>query len=120
MCSQKDIERIDSGKYVVVLKWEHYIKLWAPIFGFLSLIVAATIWKTNIENRTFSDVVQKQEVLYFVSRGRVMTDIEKASITAHMKDEGVHMNVEERIEMKIVLDRVDTNLSKLLENKSNK
>jgi hypothetical protein len=91
MCSKKDIDRIDSGKYVVVMKWEHYVKLWTPIVAFLSFVVYATVWKITIEQKVFDDVKQKQEVLYFISRGRAFTDIEKAELVEHIGSEVGHM-----------------------------
>ena len=123
MCSNKDIERIDSGKYVVVLKWEHYIKLWAPIAGFLGLVVAATVWKTMLEQKAFDDVKQKQEVLYFVSRGKALTDIERASVLSHVKSLEGHMSTLEaakffvpRTEFIATLTTQNIILQKILDN----
>lgn len=113
MCSEKDIQRIDSGKYVVVLKWEHYLKLWTPITALLTLLIGATVWKTSIEQKVFDDVEQKQEVLYFVSRGRALTDIEKANIINHMENEDVHMTTKDKIKFFVPRVELESQLESL-------
>jgi len=69
MCTQKDIEKIDSGKYIVVNKNEHRVKLYFPIIALsitlLTFIVSGTWWSSSIDS--------------------------------HIKDENVHMPYEKKI-----------------------
>lgn len=123
MCSKEDINKIDSGKFVVVSKWEHYIKLWTPLLSFLGLVIAATVWKTEIEQRTFDDVRQKQEALYFLSQEQVITEAEKAELDSHMHNSDIHATTVERMqlfiprsEMKVILEAINDNLKRIIEN----
>ena len=63
MCDQETIRKIDAGKLKVVNPWEHYLKLWSPLFFFLSSIVYITVWVTKIEANGFDSPKQKENII---------------------------------------------------------
>lgn len=62
MCDKETVQKIDSGKYVAVPKWEHYIKLWSPAIFFFSAIVYVTIWVKDVTALSFDNSSQKEGV----------------------------------------------------------
>ena len=71
MCDKETIQKIDSGKYIVVPKWEHLLKLWSPFIFALSSIVYVTIWVKDITALSFDTSEQKEGVKTMYSTYKV-------------------------------------------------
>lgn len=94
MCDQKTIDRINSGKYVAVPKWEHWIKLWTPIVAIVIFIVSIIQWYDNAEGRMFDSQQQKYEVLneLHYDSANLLKPKEKAEIMNHIHNKDLHMS----------------------------
>lgn len=94
MCDQKTIDRIDSGKYVAVPKWEHWLKLWTPIVAIVIFIVSMIRWYDSAEGRMFDTQEQKYEALseLHYDSANLLKPKEKAEIMNHIHNKDLHMS----------------------------
>lgn len=94
MCTQKTIDRIDSGKYIAVPKWEHWIKLWTPIVAIIIFVVGIIRWYDDAETRMFDSRQQKYEVLseLHYDTENILKPQEKAEILSHVHNKDLHMS----------------------------
>ena len=94
MCTEETIKKLDSGKYVAVPKWEHWIKLWTPIVAIIIFLVSMIRWYDDVNARMFDSQKQKYEVFAELryDSANTLKPREKAEIFNHIHNTDLHMS----------------------------